>query len=204
VRAAARGIGSSRVALVLEPDLAVALQGWRPAVRLALTRYAARVFSALPRTTVYIDAGDADWLHVGETVSMLRAAGVEYTRGFALGATHYWSTPAQIGFGRRVVDGLAAAGIRGRHFVVDTADNGRPFTWLQYYAAHPHGDFDNAQTCRTTSQTRCVTLGHPPTWATTDRARVDGYLWFGRPWLTRQASPWDLPRALAVTGTTPY
>jgi endoglucanase len=204
VRAAARGIGTSRVALVLEPDLAMALTGWRPDVRLALTKYAARVFSALPRTTVYIDASDADWLHLDAAASMLRSAGVAYTRGFALGATHYGSVTDNMSFGRALITKLAAAGIPNRHFVIDTADNGRPFTWTQYYAAHPHGDFDNAETCTTSTQLRCDTLGHPPTWATNDRAHVDAYLWFGRPWLTRQSSPWDLRRALAVTRTTPY
>jgi endoglucanase len=203
-RAMARAIGSSRVAVVLEPDLPMALKGWRPDVRLALTRYAAQVYAALPRTTVYIDAGDADWLHVDDAVRMLRSAGVAYARGFSLGATHYWSVGAQIGYARSVVAGLAAAGVSGRHVVIDTADNGRPFTWPQYWAKHPHGDFDNAEPCRTTTETRCDALGHPPTWATADPSLVDAYLWFGRPWLYRQASPFTLSRALQVARTSPY
>jgi endoglucanase len=204
VRAAAAAIGASRVAIVLEPDLAVALKGWRPDVRFALTNYAARVFAALPRTTVYLDASDADWLNVEAAVTMLRASGVAHVRGFAVGATHYWSVAEQEAFGRTIVARLAAAGIPDRHYVVDTADNGRPFTWSQYYAAHPRGDFDNAETCRTTTQPRCVTLGRRPTWSTADPAHNDGYLWFGRPWLTRQASPFDPGRALAIARTTPY
>ena len=203
-RTVAAAIGSSRVAVVLEPDLGVALKGWRPAVRLALTRYAAQVLSRLPRTSVYIDASDADWLKVDAAVSMLRSAGVAYTRGFALGATHYWSTGAQTSFARSVISKLAAAGITGKHAVIDTADNGKPFTWSQYWAEHPRGDFDNAETCRSTTDTTCDTLGHPPTWATTDPAHVDGYLWFGRPWLVRQASPFSLARALQVARTTPF
>lgn len=203
VREAARGIGSSRVAMVLEPDLGVALKGWQPDVRLALTNYAARVFGALPRTSVYLDASDADWLRVDKAVAMLRSAGVAYVRGFALGATHYWSVTGQKAYGHTVIAKLAAAGIPNRHFVIDTADNGRPFTYGQYYLAHPHGRFDNAETCTTRTQTRCITLGPRPTWQTGD-AGVDAYLWFGRPWLTRQARPFDLPRALAVARTTPY
>ena len=204
IRAAAQGIGSSRVAVVLEPDLPVALKGWRPDVREALTRYAAQVLSALPRTTVYVDAGDADWLTVDDAVKMLRAAGVAYARGFSLGATHYWSASANMTYGRSIVAKLTAAGVPDKHFVIDTADNGKPFTWSQYWAKHPNGDFDNAETCRTTSETRCDTLGHPPTWRTSDPAHVDGYLWFGRPWLYRQNSPFTLSRALAVARTTPY
>ena len=43
------------------------------------------------------------------------------------------------------------------------------------------------------------------TWNTGAAAKwVDGLLWFGRPWLVRQASPFSPRRALAVASTTPY
>ena len=32
---------------------------------------------------------------------------------------------------------------------------------------------------------------------------VDGYLWFGRPWLHMQADPFELQRALGLARTTP-
>jgi hypothetical protein len=203
-RAVAAAIGTSRTAVVLEPDLAMALKGWKPAVRLALAKYAAQTLSKLPRTSVYIDASDADWLKADAATAMLRSAGVAYARGFALGATHYGSTASETSFADSVVAKLAAAGIPGKHAVIDTADNGKPFTWSQYYAEHPKGDFDNAETCRSTTDTTCDTLGHPPTWVTTDPAHVDGYLWFGRPWLYRQASPFTLSRALQIAKTTPF
>lgn len=211
---AARGIGTARVAMVLEPDLAVALKGWRPKVRFALTRYAARVFGALPNTTVYLDASDADWLPVDKAVAMLRRSGVAYVRGFALGATHYNGVRPNVRYARAVSRALAAAGLPGKRAVIDTADNGRAFTWLQFYAAHPRGDFDNAPTCATRTERRCVTLGIPPTWRVADALPaklkpvateyVDGYLWFGRPWLVRQAAPFSLERSLRVARTTPY
>jgi hypothetical protein len=207
----------ARVAMVLEPDLGVSLTGWRPRVRLGLARYSAQLFSSLPNTTVYLDASDSDWLKVPDAVRMLRLAGVEYVRGFALGATHYTGTRADIAYGRQLVAGLAKAGIPGKHFVIDTADNGRPFTWAWYWKTHPRGDFNNAETCRTRTQRRCDTLGIPPTtnvaalrWPMSPRLRrmarrnVDAYLWFGRPWLYEQKAPFDLQRALAVARTTPY
>lgn len=215
---AARGIGSARVALVLEPDLAVSLTGWRPAVRLQLARYAARVFSRLPRTTVYLDAGASDWLTVPKAVDMLRAAGIRYVRGFSLGATHYTGTAAEIAYGTELAAALARAGFPGRRFVIDTSDNGRPFTWNEYWAKHPNGDFHNAEECWTRGERRCVTLGIPPTsavgaerWGLSPRrraqarARVDAYLWFSRPWFV-YARPgyFDLQRALRVARTTPY
>jgi hypothetical protein len=217
VDAAAQAIGGSRVAIVLEPDLAVSLGGWQPEVRAALTAYAAHALAQLPRAAVYIDASDSDWLSVSRAADLLLASGIREARGFALGATHYSGTAENIAYGRSLVAALAASGVPGRHFVIDTADNGRPFTWAQYRAAHPRGDFDNAQVCRTTTQQRCDTLGIPPTSEVADprwglpadlqqaaAELVDGYLWFGRPWLYRQSSPFKLGRTLKIARTTPY
>jgi hypothetical protein len=62
-----------------------------------------------------------------------------------------------------------------------------------------------------------VTLGIPPTadvanpaWGLSEKVAaaaatyVDGYLWFGRPWLYNQGEGWDLDRALKLARTTPY
>ena len=214
IRAFAAGIGSSRVALILQPDLPFALcSPRRSTLPLRLVADAARVFGALPHTSVYIDVGAADWPTVAQAVSLLRVAGVGSARGFALNATHYDSTANEIRFGARVAEGLAATGIPNRHFVVNTAANGRPFTYQQYHGP----DFDNARVCASRASTRCVTLGIPPTWRVTDpRWRLpggiqalaarfaDGYLWFGRPWLDDQADPFDLQRSLALAATTPF
>jgi endoglucanase len=214
IDAFAGGIGPSRVALILQPDLPFAsCVPHRSRLPLALVAYAARRFSALAHTTVYIDAGAADWPTVRQAANLLRAAGVRYARGFALDATHYDSTERQIIFGQKVQRALAAAHLRARHFVINTAQNGRPFTFQQY-----HGDnFDNAAACASRAALRCVTLGIPPTtnvaarrWGLSRRARsiasrlVDAYLWIGRPWLENQADPFDLQRALALSRSTPY
>lgn len=222
----AAAIGDARVAMVLEPDLGLnavpndprSKRVADPSVRLSLVRYAAQRFSRLPRTTVYLDASDSDWLSLAKIVPVLEAAGIEYLRGFALGATHYSSVADNIEYGAALVDALAAAGHPGKHFVIDTADNGKPFTWLQHRAEHPGADYDNAATCRSTSDTTCNTLGVPPTAQVTGHAGlgltplqeqladrlVDAYLWFGRPWLVRQASPFSLSRSLEVARTTPF
>lgn len=215
---AARAIGDTHVAMILQPDLPIALKvphhsHWAQ----NLVRYAARQFSRLPHTAVYIDAGAADWLTVAQAASLLKASGQGVSRGFALDATHYDSTASEIAYGSKIVAALNRAGVRNRHFVIDTADNGKPFTYLQYFAKHPGGDFDNAQTCTSKTGTRCVTLGIPPTnrvglakWHLPARdvllakKNCDGYLWFGRPWLFNQDDPFELPRALAVARTTPF
>ncbi|HWD75895.1 MAG TPA: glycoside hydrolase family 6 protein [Solirubrobacteraceae bacterium] len=214
IQALAAGIGSSRVAVILQPDLPFALcVPHHSTLPLQLVAFASRVLDALPYATVYIDAGAADWQTVGQAVRMLKSAGVGDARGFALNATHYDSTGHEIEFGARVARALAAAHVPGRHFVVNTASNGKPFTYQQYHGP----DFNNAAVCRTPASTRCVTLGIPPTWQVTssrwrlsarDRglaARyVDGYLWYGRPWLDDQSDPFDLSRSLSLAATTPF
>ncbi len=207
IRGVATAVGSTRTAIVLEPDLAVSLGGYKPETREALTKYAAQTLAANKNTSVYIDGSDADWLSVDKSVSMLKSSGVSYARGFALGATHYDTVSHNTHYAAQVVAGLAKAGIKGKHAVLDTADNGKGFTYSHYYSEHPKGDFDNAEVCTSKSDTTCDTLGHPPTPyipASSESGNIDGYLWFGRPWLYRQNSPFKTDRALGLAATTPY
>lgn len=225
---AANAIGDARAAVVLEPDLALLAPPTRrgaeatadPAVREGLVAWAAKRLSELPRTTVYLDCGDADWLSVPTCARLLGASGIQYARGFALGATHYSDTGGNISYGAELVDALATEGYPGKHFVIDTADNGRGFTWTYWntHQAKLGGDFDNAAPCASSSEVECDTLGLPPTAKTWDQPAlgltstqnvqaehlVDGYLWFGRPWLDDQAAPFDLKRTLQVARSTPY
>ncbi len=217
IDAFATGIGSSRVALVLQPDLPFALcVPRRSRLPLALVAYAAKRFGALAHTTVYIDAGAADWEKAGQAASLLGQAGVRYARGFALDATHYDSTEHEIFFGGRIARALAAAHVVNRHFIVNTAENGRPFTHQQYQG-RGGSSYDNATVCGNREVGHCVTLGIPPTtkvadrrWGLSSRARViaarlvDAYLWLGRPWLDNQADPFDLQRSLALARSTPF
>jgi hypothetical protein len=210
----AAGIGDTRVALVLQPDLPFAFcVPHHSQLPLRMVAYAARVFSALPHTSVYIDAGAADWPTVGQAVGLLRAAGVRYARGFALNATHYDATGNEIRFASAVARGLARAGIAGRHAVINTSSNGRGFTFQQYHGP----DFNNATPCATRASRVCVTLGIPPTsdvtnpqWGLSPGNRrlaaryVDAYLWIGRPWLYRQSDPFLLQRAVLMASTTPF
>jgi endoglucanase len=216
IDAFAAGVGDAHVALVLQPDGPFALCAPRGSqLPSQLIGYASHVFSALPNTSVYIDAGASDWLRNDPTKALriLLPAGIDTARGFALNSTHYASTSAEIAFGTAVVQALAEAGYADKHFVVNTAANGAPFNGYDYKGPN----FDNAATCKTKGQRACVTLGIPPTadvanpaWglSATDAANaaafVDGYLWVGRPWLYMQADPFDMKRALAVARTTPY
>jgi endoglucanase len=209
----ASGIGSSRVALILQPDLPFALCApGHSLTQLALVAYAARRFNALPHTSVYIDAGAADWVSVGQAAWLLENAGVRHARGFALNDTHYDSTGNELAFGAKVSRALGAAGIPGRHFVINTSQNGAPFLYYKY-----HGSLANAPPCATKQSQACPTLGIPPTSQVADprwglspqnqaiaRRLADGYLWVGRPWLDYGSYPFDLQRALGLARSTPF
>jgi len=206
----AAGIGGSRVALVLQPDLPFALCAPNHGrVALGLVRYAARVFSALAHTTVYIDVGAADWPTVRQAVWLLRSAGVAYARGFALNATHYDADSSEVAFGARVSAALARAGLPGKHFVVNTAENGVPWKYWQY-----HGNHANPRVCAVRPDWPCMAVGVPPTPDVTgflsgaarrEAARLcDAFLWIGRPWLYDGASPFLLSQALALARSMPF
>lgn len=216
VDSAARGIGSSRVALVVEPDLAVTRTNWNPAVRLRLTRYAVRRFSRLRHTTVYIDGSSEDWLHVSGDVKMLRAAGIRYAHGFALGATHHPTTAKEVGYGRQVSRALARAGFPNRHFIVDTSDNGHGYGWGDFYRRYPHGVYNDPPACKTMRERECVSLGIPPTtdvmsrrWHLSRSLRpalryCDAFMWVGRPWLAENGHTFRLRKAVNAARTDPY
>ncbi|HET6876454.1 MAG TPA: glycoside hydrolase family 6 protein [Jatrophihabitans sp.] len=221
IRRAAAAIGNTHTLIIQQPDGPVALCAPHGShVYEQLLAWATKTLSALPNTTVYIEGGSADWLHgkVGREVSLLVRDGIAHARGFELGTTHFDSVKDQIAFGSRVVAGLARRGYPGRHFVVDTGDNGRPFTGSWYWQRHaPGSNFNNARRCKTRSETHCVTLGIPPTtdvanaewglpaWANRlARQHVDAYLWVSRPWITPVTEKFDMNYALRVVRTAAF
>lgn len=217
----AEAIGSTPTAIILQPDgpFALCVPG-HSLIPSQLIAYSARVFSALPHTSVYIEAGEADWPAPGRqggvnaAVQILLQAGIQYARGVALNGTHYSATTAEIVRGAAIVQALAARGVPGKHVVINTSSNGHPFEFGKYKGPDP----DNANVCRSArDNSTCVKLGPPPTadvanrrfklapaTARLARAYVDGYMWFGRPWLYRQAAPFDVNRALQLARTAMY
>jgi endoglucanase len=206
----AAGIGRARVALVLQPDLAFATCTRSP-VPLKLVSYAAHRLNALPHTTVYIDGGVHYWPSFDQAVSMLGQAGIRDVRGFALNTSEYDTTSSEIEYGVRLSQALAAAGFPNKHFVISTAQNGAGFLNGQV------SDPNNPSACGSPSDTKCVTLGIPPTtrvasprWrlsgydANLAYHYVDAYVWAGRPWITGSAGQFDLRRALELAASTPF
>lgn len=220
----AGAVGATPTAIVLQPDgpFALCAPGGSH-VPSKLVAYAARVLSALPETSVYIEAGAADWPMFGSkggvtaAVKILLRGGIEYAHGFALNGTHYDSIPDEVDRAVAIIKELYARGYTGRRAVINTSNNGHPFKFGQYTGADPV----NPVVCdsRTTpAKVTCETLGVPPTadvasdrWhlpaATAQLAAkyVDAYLWFGRPWLHHVGSqPFVTKRAIKLVKTTPY
>jgi endoglucanase len=206
----AAGIGAARVVVIVQPDLSFAECSHSP-VPLELVNYAARRFNALPHTTVYVDGGARYFPSFSQAVSMLEQGGVGYVRGFSLNTSEYDTTSSEIEYGARLVQALANAGIRGKHFVVNTAENGAGFLNGDY-----PGDVNNPRVCTSPHDRLCVTLGIPPTtqvasprWrlpgadASLAFRYVDAYVWAGRPWLG-DAGQFEGQRALGLGASTPF
>jgi cellulase/cellobiase CelA1 len=207
----AAGIGSARAVVIVQPDLPFATCAPSP-VPLQLVNYAAHRFNALPHTTVYVDAGARYFPAFSKVVGMLEGAGIRDVRGFSLNTSEYDTTSSEIEYGARVAQALAAAGIRGKHFIVSTAENGAGFLNGQY-----PGDPNHPRVCRSRFDTLCVTLGIPPTtqvasprWhlsgldASLAFRYVDAYVWAGRPWIPGLSGQIDVQRALGLASSTPF
>ncbi|GAA2122952.1 glycoside hydrolase family 6 protein [Nocardioides bigeumensis] len=216
----AAAIGTAHTAIVLQPDGPFALcTPGGSTIPSKLIAYSARVLSALPNTSVYIDVGAADWPHptkggVDAVLKFLLPAGIQYARGIALNSTHYSSTTNEVARGAAVVQALETLGMPGKKVVINTSSNGKPFDFGTYDGV----DAENARVCSSPLDPRiCVTLGIPPTtdvanpaWGLSPEtnalatAYVDAYLWFGRPWLYKQADPFVRTRALGLVTSWPY
>jgi hypothetical protein len=206
-RSYAAGVGSSRVALILQPDLPFAACV-PSAVPEQLITYAATVFNALPHTTVYIDAGAYAWDSPATIAQMLERSGIWHARGFALNVTQYGSTDQELQWGAAINRDLAAAGARDKHFVINTDENGSPYLAGQVPGGSARSNY--TPRCSRPGQQVCQRLGIPPTtdvadthWHLTaaDRSiaagQADAYLWLGRPWMVN-AGPFSLGYALTL------
>jgi hypothetical protein len=207
VRGYAAGIGSARVALILQPDLpfAICLSSGVPE---QLVAYAAKVFNSLPHTTVYIDAGAYAWYQPAAIASMLERSGIWHARGFALNVTQYGSTDQQLQWGAEINRALAAAGARDKHFVINTDENGTPYLAGEVPGGGARSNY--TPRCSHPGQQVCQRLGIPPTTDVANRrwhlspadrgiaaAQADAYMWLGRPWMVN-AGPFSLRFALTL------
>lgn len=188
----AAGIGKARALVVLQIDLPFARRMKSKAPEQVDT-YAAKVLSANPHTTVYIDSGTYTWLSPAQAATLLIGNGIRYARGFSLNDTQYQSTTQEDVYGAQIVAALAKRGVKGKHFIVDTVENGQPY--MPRDVGHGKGLNDTPRCHPGSQKTPCQRLGIPPTtnvaapqWhlsaaaARDAKLYCDGYVWSGQPW----------------------
>jgi endoglucanase len=164
----ARSIGRRAATVIVEPDAvpqaaAGCLSPPAAAARYQLLRFAVHTFSALRKTTVYLDAGNLDWVGpVANLVGPLELSGVREADGFALNVSNFYATDSTIGYGTSL-----SALLGGKHFVIDTSRNGNG----------PYTAGDGAPNwCDPPGRA----IGHEPTTHTGVRL-VDAFLWIKLP-----------------------
>jgi endoglucanase len=171
IRAFARGLGQRPVAIFLEPDGLAVMEcvpkRLRPR-RYALMRYAIRKLRRNRNAAIYLDAGASDFggLSARKMARRLKLAGVGRARGFFLNSTHYDWTRNNLRFGNRI-----SRFLRGKHFVISTAVNGRG----PYRLGRPKR-YHNELRCNPPGRA----LGEEPT-VRTGSIWADAYLWIGDP-----------------------
>ena len=109
-------LGSTRAAIVMEPD-AVAADCFDAKRATLLKRSVKRLADA--GQYVYIDAGHARWRSTGEMAQRLLLAGIQYAQGFSVNVANRQTTRQSYHWGRELSDLLGR-----REFVIDTSRNG--------------------------------------------------------------------------------
>ncbi|MBO8201019.1 glycoside hydrolase family 6 protein [Streptomyces smyrnaeus] len=162
------GIGKRTATVIVEPDaLAHTVSGACAAPQLReerhrLLRDAVTRLKRLPGTTVYLDAGNPDWIRdPGALVEPLRRAGIGKADGFALNVSNFQTTASNVAYGKRL-----SSMVDGKHFVVDTSRNGNG----------PLRGSGDERWCNPPGRA----LGEAPT-TRTGHEKVDAYLWIKRP-----------------------
>ncbi|WP_328905943.1 glycoside hydrolase family 6 protein [Streptomyces sp. NBC_00234] len=163
----ADAIGRAPATVILEPDaLPHIVDGCTPAEnhdeRFMLLSEAVDTLKKLPRTKVYLDAGNPDWINdPSKMVEPLKRAGIDRADGFALNVANFQTNATVRSYGARL-----SPLVGGAHYVIDTSRNGNgPLS----------GDRAEAW-CNPPGRA----LGTPPTTRTGDDG-LDAYLWIKRP-----------------------
>ncbi len=206
----AAGIGTARALVILQIDLPFAARTSNQQPE-AIDVYGTKVLSADPHTTVYVDAGAYGWLSPAEQGALLISNGVRHARGFSVNDTQYGSMSQELEYGAQILAYLASHGAKGKHFLVNTAQNGQP-----YLAGQVSGPSNDTPRCASRAQTLCQRTGIPPTtdvanprWHLTGKDAaiakrdVDGYVWASQPWDVN-GGPFNLSFALKLAANGKY
>ncbi|HUZ92786.1 MAG TPA: glycoside hydrolase family 6 protein, partial [Candidatus Paceibacterota bacterium] len=153
------GIGNRKAIVILEPDALAqisCLSSGDQATRMSLLSYAIQKLKSLGNTSVYIDAGNPDWISASDMASRLSTAGIAQADGFSLNVSNFYTNADNISYGTTL-----SAQVSGKHFVIDTSRN---------------GNGSNGEWCNPSGRA----IGTLPT-ALTGNSLIDAFLWIKRP-----------------------
>jgi endoglucanase len=156
----AKGIGSNKATVILEPDALASitcLSQSDQSARYVMLQNAVAVLKANKNASVYIDAGNSNWVSATDMAPRLKNAGIALADGFALNVSNFYATSDLTNFGNSL-----SPLVNGKHFVIDTSRNG----------LGPLG----SEWCNPSGRA----LGNKPT-SNTGNALVDAFLWLKTP-----------------------
>lgn len=160
INKAAAGINGRKAIVILEPD---ALAGMdcltitQKAQRLTALKQAVSTLQT-GATSVYLDAGHAQWHTASTMAARLKNAGIDKATGFSLNVSNFRTTEDNAAYGKSI-----SALTNNKTFVIDTSRNGT-------------GPSPNHEWCNPFGRG----LGKAPTLVTAD-SKIDGYLWIKTP-----------------------
>lgn len=161
IRSMAKGIGRRSAVVILEPDAlseTACLDEDQAKQNMELLRKAVDILKAKPRTYVYIDAGNAEWIAAEEMAERLQTVGIHEADGFSLNVSNFLRDEENIAYGEKL-----SALLNEKHFIIDTSRNGR-------------GPAPDYEWCNP----RGRAIGRVPT-TQTEHSLVDAYLWIKQP-----------------------
>jgi endoglucanase len=113
----AKGIGTGKAAVILEPDalgnmpsncgLSPSVYPFTDAERIAELQYAVSALEADPGVSVYLDGTHSAWQSVGTITQRLLSADVQKAQGFFLNVSNYQPDPNLIDYGTWISDCIA-------------------------------------------------------------------------------------------------
>jgi len=159
IRDFANGLKGRQAIVILEPDALpgmACLSAAGQSDRLSLLRDAVHALKA-QGASVYVDAGNANWVSADVMAGRLKQVDIAAADGFSLNVSNYQSTDVNIAYGEKLSKLLG-----GKHFLIDTSRNGKGST--------------NGQWCNPRGQA----LGIAPT-TNTGHPLVDAFLWVKQP-----------------------
>lgn len=130
IRQIAIALRQKHALVVLEPDALPLFsssvtcptrpEGWQ-----GMLRFASRRLSA-SGAWVYLDAGHSNWTPYDTRPKYLKAAGIEYDRGFSTNVSNFRPTVEEKAYAAKMLGGLRKLGVHGKRYVIDTSRNGAP------------------------------------------------------------------------------